>query len=59
METYKELAEFAFNKLTKEEQIELLNDWVNDFPTNTIFREIIDPYDLDDYVRDNIDDFIN
>lgn len=59
MNTYKEIAELSFGKLSAKEQIEFLSDKVNDFSADTIFGKIIDQADLDDYIRDNIDDFIN
>lgn len=59
MSTYKELAELAFGELSEKEQIEFLSDKIIGFSADTIFGKIIDPADLDDYIRDNIDDFID
>lgn len=59
MRTYKEIAEFAFNELSASMQIEFLREHIDDFPADVIFGKIIDQADLEDYIRDNIDDFIN
>lgn len=59
MNTYKEIAELAFNELSEKEQIEFLSEKINEFSADTIFDKIIDQADLNDYIRDNIDDFIN
>lgn len=59
MNTYKEIAELAFKELTEKEQIEFLGEKLNEFSAEIIFGKIIDQAELDDYIRRNIDDFIN